>query len=580
MNSNQAVELDLSKLPPYQKRTFVPENIDMTDKDSVLALHQKLLDRAIHSSQELERWLLDMSELDAVLGQVYSVLHIRMTCQTDDESRANAFRDFVENVIPAIKPIGDKLNRKYLDECKRFPLDENRYGVYDRATRADIELFRDENVPLQTQESLLSQEYQTVCGAMTVEFQGQERTLPQMGKFLVEPDRQLRESAWRATADRRLKDKDKLEDIFDKMLDLRVQIAKNAGFDNFMQYQFKNYHRFDYTPEDCKRYHATVEKLVVPVYREILEKRRQQMKLDTLRPWDLSVDPQGRPPLKPFETVDQLTTGVEKMFTHLDPNLGGQFRMMKDLGLLDLASRKGKAPGGYQSTLSEIRKPFIFMNAVGLNRDLFTLLHEGGHSFHSLAAATEPLNAYRHAPMEFCEVASMGMELLAHDQLNVFYKEEEIRRTLFEHFEDVIHILPWVATIDSFQHWIYENPKRNRHQRAEKWLEIHERFGGGDRVDWTGLDDAKKYLWHRQLHIFEVPFYYIEYGIAQLGALQLWVRARHNAKSALAGYQKALALGGSRPLPELFTAAGLNFDFSEKTIAPLMDEVVTELAKI
>lgn len=579
MNSNHAVELNLTKLPPYQPRTFVPENIDLTDKDQVLGLLQKLLDRTINSSEELERWLMDMSEFDAAFGQVYSVLHIRMTCQTDDESRATAFRNFVENVVPAVKPIGDQINRKYLKERERFPLDENRYRVYDRATRADVELFREENVPLQTQESLLSQEYQTVCGAMTVEFQGKELTLPQMAKFLVEPDRPLRESAWKATTKRRLQDKDKLEEIFDKMVDLRVQIAANAGFDNYMQYKFKDYHRFDYTPDDCKRYHETVEKRVVPVYREILEKRRQQMNLDKLRPWDLSVDPQGRPPLKPFETVDQLIAGVEKMFTNMDPNLGGQFRMMADTGLLDLASRKGKAPGGYQSTLSEIRKPFIFMNAVGLNKDLFTLLHEGGHAFHSLACAADPLHAYRHAPMEFCEVASMGMELLSHDQLDVFYNPQEKQRTLFEHFEDVIHILPWVATIDSFQHWVYENPKHTREQRAEKWLEIHQRFSGG-LVDWSGLDDARKYLWHRQLHIFEVPFYYIEYGIAQLGAMQLWVRAKHDPKEALAGYQRALALGGSRPLPELFTAAGLNFDFSEKTIAPLMDEVVNELAKL
>jgi oligoendopeptidase F len=577
--AEQNIELDFSKLPPYQKRSFVPETVDLADKDQVVALMQKLLDRTICSSEELERWLLDSSEFDAAFSQTYSILHIRMTCQTDDQARADAFKHFVETVLPAVKPLGDKLNRKYIDARDKYPLDENRYRVYDRNTRADIELFRDENVPLQTKESLLEQDYQTVCGAMTVQFRGEERTLPQMGKFMVEPDRPLREEAWHATADRRLQDKDKLEDLFDQMLALRGQIAANAGFDNFMNYQFKAYHRFDYTPEDCKKYHDTVERIVVPVYEEILKKRQSQMKLESLRPWDLSVDPQGRPPLKPFEKVDELIGGVHKMFSDLDANLGSQFQMMADSNLLDLASRKGKAPGGYQSTLSEVRKPFIFMNAVGLNRDLFTLLHEGGHSFHALACAPDPIQAYRHAPMEFCEVASMGMELLALDQLGIFYKGDEIKRTLFEQFESVIHILPWVATIDSFQHWIYENPKHTREDRAEKWLEINQRFGGS-LVDWTDLEDVRKYLWHRQLHIFEVPFYYIEYGIAQLGALQLWVRARQNKSQALTDYQKALALGGSRPLPELFTAAGLNFDFSEKTIAPLMDEVVRELEKI
>jgi len=576
----QAVELDLSKLPPYQKRKFVPEEIDLTDKDTVVALMEKLLDREIGSSEELERWLLDSSEFEAALGQTYSVLHIRMTCQTDNQARADAFKNFVETVLPAVKPLENKLNRKYLSAREKFPLDARRYEVYDRNTRAEIELFREENVPLQTQESLLEQEYQTVCGAMTVHFKGEERTLPQMGKYLYEPDRKVREEAWRATAERRLQDRDKLEDIFDKMLNLRVKIAANAGYNNFMDYQFKAYHRFDYTPADCRRYHDTVARLVVPVYEEILKKRESQMKLKKLRPWDLAVDPEGRKPLEPFEKVDELKAGVHKMFCDLDPNLGSQFKMMAEAGLLDLASRKGKAPGGYQSTLSEIRKPFIFMNAVGLNQDVFTLLHEGGHSFHALAAAHDPLLAYRHAPMEFCEVASMGMELLALDQLNVFYKkEEDIKRTLFEQFESVIHILPWVATIDSFQHWIYENPTHSREARAEKWLEIHQRFNGRI-VDWSGLEDVRRYLWHRQLHIFEVPFYYIEYGIAQLGALQLWVRARHNKKQAMTDYQKALALGGSRPLPELFAAAGLQFDFSEKTIAPLMDEVLKELAKI
>jgi oligoendopeptidase F len=546
----------------------------------VVGLMQKLLDRPIHSSEELEKWLLDSSEFDAAFSQTHSILHIRMTCQTDDPVRAEAFKKFVETVLPAVRPIGDKLNRKYLADREKYPLDAKRYEVYDRDTRAEIELFRDENVPLQTQESLLEQDYQTVCGAMTVHFRGEERTLPQMSKYLYEPDRAIREEAWRATAERRLKDRDKLEEIFDKMLELRVKIAANAGYDNFMNYQFKAYHRFDYTPEDCKRYHETVGRLVVPVYEEILKKRQSQMKLSNLRPWDLAVDPEGRPPLKPFEKVDELKAGVHKMFADLDVNLGREFQMMAEAGLLDLASRKGKAPGGYQSTLSEIRKPFIFMNAVGLDQDVFTLLHESGHSFHALAAAHEPLLAYRHAPMEFCEVASMGMELLALEQLNVFHKkEEDIKRTLFEQFESVIHILPWVATIDSFQHWIYENPKQSREERAEKWLEIHQRFNGRI-VDWSGLEDVRRFLWHRQLQIFEVPFYYIEYGIAQLGALQLWVRARHNKKQALADYQKALALGGSRPLPELFAAAGLNFDFSEKTIAPLMDEVVKELAKI
>jgi len=520
-----------------------------------------------------------LSELDAAVDQEYSIRHIRMTCQTDDQSRADAYKYFVEEILPAVKPVADKVNKKYLAARDLYPLDEKRYEVYDRATRMDAAMFREQNIPLQTEVDLLSQEYQTICGAMMVNFQGQERTLQQMNKFLLEPDRALRESAWRATSERRMRDKDKLEEIFGKMLTLRDKIARNADCADYVEYKFKAGHRFDYTPEDCYRYHNAVERLVVPVFEKILQKRKEQMKLDSLRPWDTGVDPLGRPPLKPFEKTDELISKVSKIFDHVDPELGSQFKSMAKMGLLDLDSRKGKAPGGYQTTLAEARKPFIFMNAVGVNRDVETLLHEGGHAFHSFAAAGDLLYPYRHAPLEFCEVASMGMELLGQDYLNVFYSDEELKRTKFEFFEGIIHILPWVATVDAFQHWIYKHPNHTPDQRAEKWLEIYGKYMGSV-IDWSGLEEYRRFLWHRQLHIFEYPFYYIEYGIAQLGALQLWVKAREDSRKALTNYKKAMALGGSRPLPELFEVAGLKFDFSETTIAPLMDAVLDELAEI
>jgi oligoendopeptidase F len=571
-------KLDFTKLPRYQERRFVPDDASLIEKDPLVALYQKLLDRQVSSPAELENWLMDISELGAAVDQESSVLYIQMTCQTDDEECSKAYKDFIENVVPAVMPLGDKINRKYLKLRLKFDLDENRYHVHDRNTRADVELFHQENVPLQTKEALLSQEYQTITGAMMVQFEGKERTLPEMAKFLEEPDRDLRERAWRATVDRRLSDKDQLEDIFDKMLALRREIASNAGYENFSGYKFKSYHRFDYTIEDCKEYHDTVERRVVPLWRGVLEERRQKMKLDKLRPWDTAVDPLGRAPLKPFDNPEKLVAGCAEIFEKTDPELGEQFRMMDQTGLLDLSSRKGKAPGGYQSTLNETRKPFIFMNAVGLDRDIWTLLHEGGHAFHALASADEPLVDYRHAPMEFCEVASMGMELLAGDQLAAFYDDRDSKRSRREHLEATIMILPWVATIDAFQHWIYENPGHSRQDRIGAWLAVRNRFGG--EIDWSDLEEARKYAWHRQLHIFQVPFYYIEYGIAQLGALQLWVRARQNGSAAIQEYRRALSLGGSKPLPELFSAAGLNFDFSEKTIAPLMEAVAEELASL
>jgi oligoendopeptidase F len=442
-----------------------------------------------------------------------------------------------------------------------------------------VELFRYQNVPLQTEEALLSQQYQTLCGAMTVEFDGEECTLPQMRKFLLEPDRTVRESAWRTVARRRLADRDKLEELFARMLGLRRQIAGNAGCRDYQRYKFCQYHRFDYAPEDCRAFGRAVEHCVVPLHDEIMRRRRQTMELDELRPWDTSVDPHGRPPLKPFEDVGRLVSGAFEAFSRTDPELGRQFAEMARMGLLDLSSRKGKAPGGYQETLSEARRPFIFMNAVGVDDDLHTLLHEGGHAFHALACADEPLLAYRHAPMEFCEVASMSMELLAGEHLSVFYDAEDLKRSRRQHLETIVWLLPWVATIDSFQDWIYSHPDHSADERRAAWLAARERFGGSV-VDWSGLDEERAYEWHRQLHIFELPFYYIEYGIAQLGALQVWARARQDGPQALADYRSALVLGGSRPLPELFEAAGIRFDFSEDTMKPLVDAVAEELAAL
>ncbi|MHC4213458.1 MAG: M3 family metallopeptidase, partial [Planctomycetota bacterium] len=351
MEGNKSNSLDFSKLGAYQVRQFVPLDSDLSDVGQVVGLYNKLIERKIASVKELEGLLLDRSELEAAIVQHKAILHIRMTCQTDDPIRAQAYKSFIKTVQPAMKPLADQLDRKYLDAGKSFALDEKRYEVYDRGVRADVELFRKANVALQTKEKLLSQEYQTVCGAMTVTFQGQEYTLPQMRKFLEQTDRSVRESAWRARAKRYLQDAARLDEIFNKMLGLRQQIAANAGFENYRDYKFREYHRFDYTADDCRKYHAAVEKLVVPVLARIYEKRKTEMNLSSLRPWDLNVDALGRDPLRPFETIDKYLKGAKEVFSRIDSELGGQFQEMIDLGLLDVGSRKGKAPGGYQSNL-------------------------------------------------------------------------------------------------------------------------------------------------------------------------------------------------------------------------------------
>ncbi len=564
--------LDFDTLPPYHPRQFVPDDADLSQKDVVADLHEKLSDRVIQSHDELEQWLLDRSELEAAIDQYQSILYIRMTCQTDDDARANAYKDFIETVVPATKPWADKLDRKFIRYVDKFQLDSQRYEVYTRAIRTDIELYREQNIPLQTEDSLLSQEYQTVTGAMTVQFQGKEYPIPQIHKFLYETARDIRKQAWKAESQRRLKDKDTLDKIFNKMVSLRHQIAENAGFENYRDYKFKEYHRFSYTAEHCKQFHDAVKTYVVPLQHQFDQCRKEQMQLNQLRPWDMIADPLGKEPLKPAADIDEFTRRLKTMFDRLDIEFGDQFQMMLQNSLLDLECRKGKAPGGYQATLYEARKPFIFGNTIGTNKDLNLMTHESGHAFHALACVDDALLAYRHAPIEFCEVASMSMELLSASQLDVFYDVPQQNRWWREHLEGVVRTLTSVARNDAFQHWIYENPEHTTRQREEKWIELSGRFDSG-LIDWTSLETEQASYWQRILHFYEVPFYYIEYGIAQLGALGIWLQSEQNMPKATAAYKNALSLGGSRPLPQLFEAAGLPFDFSEKTIQPLAEKI-------
>jgi len=578
--------LPFDALPAHKPRRFVPQQIDLGDWTQIKPLFEKLETRATECKTigELENWLLDWGELSAALDEESSKRYIAMTCHTDNGEAEKAYLHFVEKIEPELKPRQFELEKIYIRRRDELQKSQNktssngRYFVFDRDVKNHIELFRPENVPLETEEAKLSQQYQKLAGSLTVIFRGEERTLVQMSRFLEEPDRALRKEAWELVANRRLLESDKFEEIFDKQLKLRQQIARNAGFDNYRDYAFRRLGRFDYTPDDCAKFHDAVANEIMPVVRELQDDRRKKLNVDKLRPWDLAVDPLSRPPLKPFAEVAQMVSRTQNIFNHLDRDLGEGFERMQNLRLLDLANRKGKAPGGYQSTLAEARVPFIFMNAVGLQRDVETILHEAGHAFHALAARDEDLYAYRGAPIEFCEVASMSMELLGNEFLEEFYSGPDANRARRTHLEGIIGIFPWIATVDAFQHWVYTHPGHTRSQRAVAWLELMDRFGGN--VDWTGYDQSRAYLWHRQLHIFLHPFYYIEYGIAQLGALQVWANSKRDKAKALNDYKSSLALGGSKPLPDLFKAAGSPFDFSANTIKPLVDLTRNELAKL
>jgi len=556
-------------------RKFVPAHADMGDWNQIKPLFDALDQRPIDTVKQLEQWLLECSELRACISEENSRRYVAMTCQTDDPAKEKAYLEFVEGITPKCKPRWHDINRKYVASPARKKLPASRYHVLDRSTTNVVELFRDENVPLQTQDSKLAQQYQKACGAMVVEYGGSEQTLQQMARYQREPDRSVRQEAWERVVARRLQDRAAINDIFDQMIELRTRIAENAGLSNFRDYQFKAYERFDYSPQDCLAFHEAIEKVVVPAHRALQQERCKTLKLRALRPWDLAVDPYNRPPLKPFQTAAELCDKCRQVFHEVDPALAAQFDVMVKAGWLDLESRKGKAPGGYQVTFEEARHPFIFMNAVGLHGDVETLLHEGGHAFHAIASRDEPLIQYRDCPIEMAEVASMGMELMAYDALDKFYQKEDLIRARREQLEGIIYIFPWIATIDAFQHWVYEHPDHSPQERTQQWLTLLDRFGGIE--DWSGYDEARQAMWQRQLHLFAYPLYYIEYGIAQIGALQLWLNARADKAGALRKYREALALGGSRPLPELWAAAGLKFDFSEATLRPLIDAVLAEL---
>lgn len=557
-------------------RQFVALGAALNDWAVIDPYFDDLNRRELTNASDLERWLIDFSELLAGIEEVGTHRRVMMTCQTDDAARKQAFFEFIENIEPQVKSRGHSLNVKYVDAPAARDLPRERYHVLDRSIRAAVEIFRAENIPLQTEEAKLEQRYQEICGAQTVEFDGREQTLQELARYAEHVDRSVRQAAWEAESMRRLQDAESLDALFDELIALRHRMALNAGCADYREYAFKAKQRFDYTPQECLAFHDAVERAATPVFQKMQRQRRDALGVETLRPWDLAVDVKGRAPLRPFADATELCDKASRVFHRVHPDLGAQFDEMRERGYLDLNSRKGKAPGGFQATYEESRRPFIFMNAVGVRRDVSTLIHEGGHAFHTYAARHDPLIAYRSSPIEFAEVASFGMELLSYDLLDEFYHGDDLDRARRVQLEGIIGLFPWVATIDAFQHFLYTHPKHTRTERRACWLALRERFGGA--VDYSGYEEALAFAWQRQLHLYQAPFYYIEYGIAKLGALQVWRNAMVDRPAAVGAYRRALALGGSRPLPELFAAAGARFDFTYATLAPLMELLEARLA--
>jgi oligoendopeptidase F len=561
-------------------RKFLPDNFSVTSWESLEPYFRDLLDRKLDSRAALDQWLLDMSELEGVVSEDACWRQIRMTCDTENKSLEEAFAFFMMEIQPKIQPLADKLNRKLLDSPFTSELDQKEFFTYLRSVKKSIDLFREANVPILAELSVLAQQYGAISGKMTVEVNGQEFTLQQASKFLENPDRPLREEVYFKIQERRLQDKDKLNELYSTLITKRQQVAVNAGFVNFRDYKFVELGRFDYTKEDCYRFHESVKEHILPLVEMIHAHKKKELGLEILRPWDVDAEPPGREPLHPFNTGSELLEKTKTCFRQMRPFFGDCLQTMDTMNRFDLESRKGKAPGGYNCPLAETGAPFIFMNAAGQMSDVTTMVHEGGHAIHSFLTHGLALNAFKEYPMEIAEVASMSMELFSMDHWEVYFSDkDDLKRAKEQQLERVITIFPWIATVDKFQHWVYENPGHNVDDRSKKWMEILDEFSSRV-VDWTGLEKYRQNSWQRQLHLFEVPFYYIEYGIAQLGALGLWKQYKENKEIALDHYISALSLGGTRTLPQLFAAAGLQFNFSSEYIKTLMVFLRAELENV
>jgi oligoendopeptidase F len=559
------------------KHSFLPSDFKLTDWNSLEPYVIQLVERPIESETDLEQWLKDMSEVEAFISEDACWRQVRMTCDTENKALEEAFNFFFMEIQPKIQPYADQLNKKLINCPFTNSLDQQKYFTYLRSVKKSIDLFRESNIPLQAEASVLQQQYGTFAGKMMIEQEGQEYTLQQAAKFLENEDRSVRETVYKKIAERRYADKEALNDLYSKLIALRHQIALNAGFSNYRDYKFAEMGRFDYKPEACFDFHNAVQEAVLPLINDIYTEQAKRLGIDIMKPWDTEAEPAGIHPLRPFTDGKDLLKKSITCLDQLDPFFGDCLRKMDELNHLDLDSRKGKAPGGYNMPLAESGAPFIFMNAAAQMSDLTTMVHEAGHAIHSFLAHELPLTAFKEYPTEMAEVASMSMELFTMDHWETFFdSEEEMKRAKRHQLERVITIFPWIAIIDKFQHWVYEHPNHTLEEREENWMNILNKFTS-TAIDHSGLEKFRSYGWQKQLHLFEVPFYYIEYGIAQLGAIGMWKQYKENPKQALDNYKYALSLGGTKTLPELYKAAGINFDFSHKNISELMLFVKNEL---
>ncbi len=568
------------EIPSKAPRTFLSEDVQLDQWSELKTYFEDLESRKIAGKQEFMKWLSDLSELEAVLEEHLAWKYIKMTIDTRDEARSKDYQHFITEIQPLMAPFSDKINRKLVAHPLADKLQDEAFRIYIHKSGLEVKQFRAENVPLLTQLRKEAQEYGAITGALSIEFEGETLTMPQAGAKLQDTNRELRKSVFEAIHKVREEVRTPLDELLLSLVKGRNEVALNADYPNFRDYAFDMLGRVDYAPQDCYHFHQSIAEEIVPLVRGFQEERKTKMGLETLKPYDLAVDPEGNEALQPFNGAKDLLEKSVEVFSRVDPYFGSCLATMDKMGHLDLASKPGKSPGGYNYPLYEIGVPFIFMNAVGTQRDMVTMMHEGGHAVHSFLTRELPITSFKSCPSEVAELASMAMELLSMDHWNVFYEDEaELKRAKKDHLQDLLSVLPWIATVDEFQHWLYLNPKHTVAQRTEKWLALGQKYGSG-LVDWSDYPDALSSSWQKQLHIYEVPFYYIEYGMAQLGAIAVYRNYRQDPKKAIQQYKDALSLGYTKSIGEIYKTAGIAFDFSQEYVKELADFIREELKSL
>ena len=556
---------------PTLKRNYLKKDQELEQFSDVQPYFDELLAREITDALTLKQWLCDMSELEAFIEENGAWRYIKMSIDTTKPELNDSYTYFVREIQPLIAPLTHALNRKIMESPLIETLRQDpAYAIYFRAIDSELRLFREENIPLDAYLAEKSQEYGSISAAQTVAYGGATLTMQQASVYLKNQDEAVRKEVFEKMAARRSQDILTLNALYTDLIEKRHQVAQNAGFENYRDYMFQHLGRFDYTKEACFDFHEAVALTVVPLVKKIQQRKLDKLGKPAFKPWDLDVDPDGKEPLKPFESGAEMLEKTVEIFSKMEAYFGDCLSTMNAMGHLDLESKAGKAPGGYNYPLYEIGVPFIFMNAVGLHRDLVTMVHEGGHAIHSFLNRDLTLTAFKDIPSEAAELASMSMELLSMKYWDYFYTNpEELVRAKVEHLEDILKVLPWIAQIDAFQHWVYTHPNHSEGERSEQWLALAKKFGTG-LTDWSGYEALQANSWQRQLHLFEVPFYYIEYGIAQLGAIGVWKNSLSNERQAIEQYKAGLSLGYTRSLPEIYETAGVSFDFSPERIGELM----------